>query len=66
MDEPLEPRLVTAFLSLPPDQRDVVVLRLVFQLPLEEVAYMTGRSEEAVESLEYDGMATLTRRLDNG
>src|SRR5207244_3361731 len=41
--EPLDPELVAALATLTPDQREVIVLRFVADLPIEDVARITGR-----------------------
>lgn len=55
-------RQVLAMLS--PDQRDVLLLRIVADLSLEEVAVATGRTVGAVKSLQHRALASLRRRLD--
>lgn len=49
---------------LAPDQRDVLLLRVVADLPLDEVAAATGRSVGAVKALQHRGLASLRRRLE--
>lgn len=49
---------------LSPDQRDVLLLRIVADLSLEEVAVATGRTVGAVKSLQHRALAALRRRLD--
>lgn len=60
----LDPGLVTALRSLTEEQREVVVLRFVADLSLEDVARMTGRSAGAVKSLQHRALASLGRLLD--
>jgi RNA polymerase sigma-70 factor (ECF subfamily) len=49
--------------SLSPDQRDVLLLRVVADLPLEEVAENLQKSVGAVKSLQHRALATLRRHL---
>lgn len=49
--------------SLTPAQRDVVLLRVFGDLPLEEVARIVGRPVTAVKSLQHRGLATLRKKL---
>lgn len=49
---------------LVPDQRDVLLLRVVAEFSLEEVAQATGRSVGAVKALQHRGLASLRRRLE--
>ena len=46
------------------DQRDVLLLRFVADLPIEEVAEATGRSVTAVKGLQRRGLDALRRALD--
>ncbi|HEX9506549.1 MAG TPA: sigma-70 family RNA polymerase sigma factor [Acidimicrobiia bacterium] len=48
---------------LTPDQRDVIVLRIVADLPTEQVAHMLGRTTSTVKALQRRGIASLRRRL---
>ena len=57
--EPIDPELVAALARLTPDQREVVVLRFVADLPLEAVARITRRRVEAVKALQHRGLAQL-------
>ena len=50
--------------TLPPAQRDVLLLRLVGRLTIDEIAPVLGRSRGAVKALQRRGLATLTRRLE--
>ena len=61
--EPLDPQLVAALGQLTPDQREVVLLRFVADLPLGEVARITRRSAGAVKSIQHRGLAQLGRIL---
>ncbi len=51
--------------SLPPDQREVVVLRFLADLPLADVATITGHSLPAVKALQHRGLARLRRILED-
>lgn len=50
--------------GLPPDQRDVLLLRIVADLSIEETAAALGKKPGAVKSLQHRAVATLRRRLD--
>lgn len=57
-------REVEAVLArLTPEQRDVVLLHVVADLPLAEVAAVMGRSVGAVKSLQYRALGALRRSL---
>lgn len=57
-------REVEALLSrLTPEQRDVVLLHVVADLPLAEVAEVMGRSVGAVKSLQHRALRALRRHL---
>jgi len=49
---------------LVPDQRDVLLLRLVAGMTLEETAAVTGRTTGAVKALQHRAVASLRRHLD--
>ncbi|MFQ5558657.1 MAG: RNA polymerase sigma factor [Acidimicrobiales bacterium] len=49
--------------ELTPDQRSVVLLRLVSDLPIDEVARIVGKSPGAVKALHRRGLAALRRRI---
>ena len=51
--------------SLPEDQREVVVLRFLADLPLADVAAITGRSLQAVKALQHRGLARLRRVIED-
>jgi len=57
-DEP-EARLRAALRRLTPDQLDVICLRFVAGLPVEEIARATGRSRIRVEALQHRGLLAL-------
>lgn len=52
--------------ELPQDQRDVLLLRLVDDLTVEQVASVIGRSAGAVKQLQRRGLVTLRARLQDG
>lgn len=52
--------------GLSPDQRSVLLLRIVVDLPLEEVATTLGKTVGAVKALQHRALATLRRHLDDG
>lgn len=52
--------------TLPCDQRDVLMLRIVADLTVEQVATAIGRSPGAVKQLQRRGLLTLRERLDDG
>lgn len=67
VDRGLEPRdeaLIAACASLTADQREVIVLRFVGDLPLEEVSRLTGRRVTAVKRLQARGLARLAELLE--
>ena len=48
---------------LSPDQRDVVLLRIIADLSVEEVARMLDKREGAIKALQHRALATLRRHL---
>ena len=61
--EPLDPELVAALLELTADQRDVVALRFIADLPLEDVARMTRRSVGATKALQHRALENLRQAV---
>lgn len=61
--EPADPELVAALAQLTDDQREVILLRFIADMPIEEVAALTNRSSGAVRALQHRGMAQLARAL---
>lgn len=55
--------LMQALAGLSDDQREVLLLRTVADLRLEEVAAATGRSVGAVKALQHRAVAAMRRRL---
>jgi RNA polymerase sigma-70 factor (ECF subfamily) len=49
--------------TLTPQQRDVVLLRVFADLPLEDVARIVGRPVSAVKSLQHRGLAALRKKI---
>ena len=48
------------------DQREVVFLRLVADLPIEEVAALTGRSVGAVKAMQHRALASMRKQISRG
>jgi len=48
---------------LSPDQRDVLLLRIVADLSVEDTAGVVGKSQDAVKALQRRGLAALRRAL---
>ena len=61
--EPLDPELVAALLQLTADQREVVALRFIADLPLEDVARISRRSVGATKALQHRGVENLRRAV---
>ena len=57
-------RLLALLATLSPDQRAVLLLRIVTDLPLEEVARSLGKTVGAVKSLQHRALATLRKAID--
>lgn len=62
-EDPFDPELVTALHELTEDQREVLTLRFVADLPLEAVAHLTGRTVGGVKALQRRGLAQLKKFL---
>ena len=62
--DPVDPELVAALDRLTTDQREVVLLRVVADLAVDDVARITGRSQGSVKMLLSRGLAAL--RADPG
>ena len=56
-------RVLAALRQLTPDQREVLLLRLVADLTASEVAGILNKSTEAVKQLQHRGLASLARLL---
>jgi RNA polymerase sigma factor (sigma-70 family) len=62
----LELERVTRMLgALSDDQRDVILLRIIGDLSLEEVARVVGKRRGAVKQLQRRGLAALRKRLEH-
>jgi RNA polymerase sigma factor (sigma-70 family) len=57
-------RVRELFALLSPDQRAVLLLRIVGDLTVEEVARVMGKRPGAVKALQRRGLATVARRLN--
>jgi RNA polymerase sigma factor (sigma-70 family) len=64
--EPLDPDLLEALAALTAEQREVVALRFVADLPIDAVAAVTGRSTGAVKALQHRALEDLARKLGEG
>ena len=64
--EPLDPELIAALALLSDEQREVVVLRFVADLPLEAVAKITRRSPGAVKAMQHRAMDNLRKAVSRG
>lgn len=53
-----------AMQELTPGQREVLELRLVAELPIADVADITGKTEGAIKQLQHRGLRSLSRILD--
>ena len=62
-EDPFDPELVAALATLTDDQRQVVVLRHVADLSVEDVAELTGRTPGSVKMLTARGLDALAARL---
>jgi RNA polymerase sigma-70 factor, ECF subfamily len=62
-DNPFDPDLAAALATLTDDQRQVVVLRHVADLSVEDVAEITGRSPGSVKMLSARALEALATRL---
>lgn len=62
-DDPFDPELIDALHALTEDQRDVVLLRFVADLPLETVARLTDRSVGGVKALQHRALQQLQKNL---
>jgi RNA polymerase sigma-70 factor (ECF subfamily) len=51
--------------ELPPAQRDVLLLRLVADLPVAEVAALMGRTQGATKALQHRALANLAGRIES-
>lgn len=63
--EPADPELMFALAQLTEEQREVILLRFIADMPVDEVAQLTSRSAGAVRALQHRAMAQLTRALSD-
>jgi RNA polymerase sigma-70 factor (ECF subfamily) len=68
-EEDLDRRLATERVrrlcdGLVPDQRDVLLLRMLADLTVEEIASALGKSTGAVKSLQHRGLTALRRQME--
>ena len=61
VDALTEQHIALVLASLPADQRDVVTLRVMADLSVEQVASMLGKRPGAVKSLQHRAVANLRR-----
>jgi RNA polymerase sigma-70 factor (ECF subfamily) len=64
--DPFDPALAAALGGLTPDQREVVTLRFIADLSIEDVAEVTGRPLGAVKSLQHRALHNLGVALGTG
>jgi RNA polymerase sigma-70 factor (ECF subfamily) len=63
-EEPFDEQLADALAQLTPEQREVIGLRFIADLPLEAVAELTGRRIGAVKAMQHRALAALGRFLE--
>ena len=61
--EPFDSELLRALGQLTADQREVLALRFVADLPIDTVAALTGRKTNAVKALQHRALDALARML---
>ncbi|MET0728293.1 MAG: sigma-70 family RNA polymerase sigma factor [Acidimicrobiales bacterium] len=61
--DPVDPELVEALGQLTSEQREVVLLRFIADLPIETVAELIGRTSGAVRSLQHRAISQLASRI---
>jgi RNA polymerase sigma factor (sigma-70 family) len=64
LDELANDRITDALSDLTDDQRAVVTLRILADVPIKEVAAILGKPETAVKSLQHRALASLARRME--
>lgn len=62
----LAPTTADAMRRLTEDQREIVFLRLVADLPIEDVAALTGRSVGAVKALQHRALGRMRKEISRG
>ena len=65
LDRLAQERVRALLARLSPDQRDVLLLRIVADLSVEETARVLGKGHEAVKGLQRRGLAALRRALSS-
>ena len=63
--DPFDPELIEALHTLTEEQRDVVLLRFVADLPIETVAQLTKRTPGAVKAMQHRALEQLQKNLGN-
>ena len=63
MDALSNAQVRTLLATLTPDQRDVLLLRIVADLPIAEVSAVLGRTQGAVKQLQHRALAQLRKQL---
>jgi RNA polymerase sigma factor (sigma-70 family) len=58
-----DPELIAALATLTPDQRDVLGLRVVADLPVADVARILRKRPDAVKSMHHRALISLAQRL---
>ncbi len=58
-------RLEKALLTLTADQREVIILRILAEIPIVQVAQILNKSETAVKALQRRGLQALRKTLAN-
>jgi RNA polymerase sigma factor (sigma-70 family) len=61
-----ETRIRAAIAGLTPDQRDVLLLRILGDLSIEEVAMILGKRPGAVKALQARGLEQIRRKIVSG
>jgi RNA polymerase sigma-70 factor (ECF subfamily) len=65
-DDRTDDEFLEALGALTIEQREVIALRFIADLSLEDVAQMTGRTVGATKSMQHRALEQLARRLDRG
>jgi RNA polymerase sigma factor (sigma-70 family) len=61
--EPADPELMAGLSLLTDEQREVILLRFIADMSVDEVARLTGRSAGAVRALQHRAITQLARKL---
>jgi RNA polymerase sigma-70 factor (ECF subfamily) len=61
--EPADPELMAGLSLLTEEQREVILLRFIADMSVDEVARLTGRTAGAVRALQHRAIAQLARKL---